>query len=195
MLHCTINQTLQTLTTGVHCFGEVTTSITPYDITLVRRKDKQAQMMVAGVPDQKLAAKATISTMFSSFKSTFLRPLPMAMNTNIPFVETIPLHVVLVFIDFTVFPVLTSTSWMRLSESDVTFNDRLYYTDPMRSEVVCCDINGTILWKFTDKSVLETPRGITVDDYGNVYVVCANPANVIVISPDNAISKMIATVH
>ena len=49
-LHCKINQTLQTLTTDVHCFGEVTTSITPCDITLVRRKDKQAQMMVAGVP-------------------------------------------------------------------------------------------------------------------------------------------------
>jgi hypothetical protein len=31
-LHCKINQTLQTLTTDVHCFGEVTTSITPCDI-------------------------------------------------------------------------------------------------------------------------------------------------------------------
>ena len=70
--------------------------------------------------------------------------------------------------------------WSRVT----SFNDRLYYTDSMRSEVVCCDINGTILWKFTDKSVLKTPRSITVDDYGNVYVVCANPANVIVISPD-----------
>jgi hypothetical protein len=35
----------------------------------------------------------------------------------------------------------------------------------MRSEVVCYDINGTILWTFTDKSVLKTPRSITVDDY------------------------------
>jgi adenosine/AMP kinase len=31
---------------------------------------------------------------------------------------------------------------------------------------------------------LKTPRGITVDDYGNVYVIDANPVNVIVISPD-----------
>jgi hypothetical protein len=48
MLHCKINQTLQTLTTDVHRFGDVTTSITPCDITLVRRKDQLAQMMVAG---------------------------------------------------------------------------------------------------------------------------------------------------
>jgi hypothetical protein len=54
-LHCKINQMLQTLTTDVHCFGEVTTSITPCDITLVRRKDKQAQMMVAGVPARSIS--------------------------------------------------------------------------------------------------------------------------------------------
>jgi hypothetical protein len=54
-LHCKINQTLQTLTTDVHCFGEVTTSITPCDITLVRRKDKQAQMMVAGGPSRSIS--------------------------------------------------------------------------------------------------------------------------------------------
>ena len=55
MLHCKINQTLQTLTTDVHCFGEVTTSITPCDITLVRRKDKQTQMMVAGGPSRSIS--------------------------------------------------------------------------------------------------------------------------------------------
>ena len=65
-----------------------------------------------------------------------------------------------------------------------SFKDRLYYTDSIRSEVVCCDINGTILWTFTDKSVLNAPSSITVDDYGHVYVVGANPVNVIVISPD-----------
>ena len=31
--------------------------------------------------------------------------------------------------------------WSRVT----SLNDRLYYTDSMRSEVVCCDINGTIL--------------------------------------------------
>jgi hypothetical protein len=54
-LHCKINQTLQTWTTDVHCFGEVTTSITPCDITLVKRKDTQAQMMVAGIPARSIS--------------------------------------------------------------------------------------------------------------------------------------------
>jgi sugar lactone lactonase YvrE len=71
--------------------------------------------------------------------------------------------------------------WSRVT----SFNDKLYYTtDSIRSEVMCCDINGTILWTFTDTSVLKTPRSISVDDYGNVYVIDANPVNVIVISPD-----------
>ena len=38
---------MQTLTTDVHRFGDVTTFITPCDITLVPRKDQLAQMMVA----------------------------------------------------------------------------------------------------------------------------------------------------
>ena len=63
-------------------------------------------------------------------------------------------------------------------------SDRLYYTDSNRNEVVCCDINGTILWTFTDTSVLKAPRSIDVDHYGNIYVVGCESINVIVISPD-----------
>jgi predicted RNase H-like nuclease (RuvC/YqgF family) len=55
MLHYKFNQTLQTLTTDVHCLGEVTTSITQCDITLVRKKDKQAQMMVVGGPSTSIS--------------------------------------------------------------------------------------------------------------------------------------------
>jgi DNA-binding beta-propeller fold protein YncE len=65
-----------------------------------------------------------------------------------------------------------------------SFNDRLYYTNSERNEVECCDINGTILWTFTDTSVLKAPRSIDVDEYGNVYVVGTDSVNVIVISPD-----------
>jgi hypothetical protein len=50
--------------------------------------------------------------------------------------------------------------------------------------VECTDINGTILWTFTDTSVLKAPRSIDVDEYGNVYVVGTDSVNVIVISPD-----------
>jgi outer membrane protein assembly factor BamB len=40
-------------------------------------------------------------------------------------------------------------SWSRVT----SFDDRPYHTNSKRDEVVCCDINGTILWTFTDKSV------------------------------------------
>ena len=262
-LHCKINQTLQTLTTDVHCFGEVTTSITPCDITLVRRKDKQAQMMVAGVPARSISnicikLKHQLTTggnditdcsILTGGKMAFINYIPafllilnvdgsqerkislrirdvsgiacidqntvavtsrsnnliqlVDLNTGktVKFINTITTcsgitstNGMLVFIaigkglrkvdlkDENIVEIVAFDAgiWSRVT----SFNDRLYYTDSMRCEVVCCDINGTILWKFTDKSVLKTPRSVTVDDYGNIYVVCANPANVIVISPD-----------
>jgi hypothetical protein len=57
--------------------------------------------------------------------------------------------------------------WSRVT----SFNDRLYYTNSKRTEVVCCDINGTILWTYRDTFLLKAPRSIDVDNYGNVYVV------------------------
>jgi hypothetical protein len=56
---------------------------------------------------------------------------------------------------------------------------------------VCCDINGTTLWTFTDTSVSKDQRSIAVDDYGNVYVVGPRSANVIVISPDGKKHKQL----
>ena len=262
-LHCKINQTLQTLTTDVHCFGEATTSITPCDITLVRRKDKQAQMMVAGVPARSISniclkLKHQLTTggnlitgcsILTGGKMAFFNSIPsfllilnvdgskerkvVLLTRNVLDVACIDQntlavtsdsHTFITLVDLntgkTVKSINTNTACSGITSINGTlvfsaigkglrtvdlkdeniveivafvadllsrvtsFNGRLYYTDPMRSEVVCCDINGTILWKFTDKSVLKTTRSVTVDDYGNVYVVCANPANVIVISPD-----------
>jgi hypothetical protein len=262
-LHCKINQTLQTLTTDVNCFGEMTTSITPCDITLVRRKDKQAQMMVAGVPARsisniclKLKHQLTTGgnditgcTILNGGKTTFINYNPavlIILNVDGSLELSIPLPIRNIFcvacidqntaaltsysekliylVDLssgealksintnTTCSGITSTNGMLvfcaigkglrkvdLKDENIveivafaadywsrvaSFNERLYYTDSIRGVVVCCDINGTILWTFTDKSVLKTPRSITVDDYGNVYVVGANPVNVIVISPD-----------
>jgi hypothetical protein len=262
-LHCKINQTLQTLTTDVHCFGEVTTSITPCDITLVRRKDKQAQMMVAGVPARSISniclkLKHQLTTggnlitscsILTGGKMAFFNSIPsfllilnvdgskerkvVLLTRNVLDVACIDQntlavtsdsHTFITLVDLntgkTVKSINTNTACSGITSINGTlvfsaigkglrtvdlkdeniveivafaadllsrvtsFNGRLYYTDPMLSEVVYCDVNGTILWKFTDKSVLKTTRSVTVDDYGNVYVVCANPANVIVISPD-----------
>ena len=262
-LHCKINQMLQILTTDVHCFGEVTTSITPCDSTLVRRKDKQAQMMVAGVPARsisniclklkhqlttggkdirgcsiltggKMAFINNNSAFFqilnvdgsqerkvsipiwhaldvacidqntaavTSFVDNFIQLVDIntgktvkRINTNTTCSGITPINGMLVFSaigkglrkvdlkDENIVEIVAFATdiWSRVT----SFNDRLYYTDSIRSEVVCCDIIGTILWTFTDKSALNAPSSITVDDYGHVYVVGANPVNVIVISPD-----------
>ena len=263
MLHCKIHQSLKTLTTDVHSFGEVTTSITPCDITLVRGKDKQAQMMVAGGPSTSISniclkLKHQLTTggnditgcsILTGGKMAFINFHPVYLlilnvdgskerNLSLPiwnaldvacidqntaaiasptgkFIQLVDLNTgktvkcintnttcssitstngMLVFCAFgkglrkvdlkdeniVEIVAFAADSWSRVT----SFNDRLYYTNSKRDEVVCCDINGTILWTFTDKSVLKDPRSITVDDYGHVYVVGANSTNVIVISPN-----------
>ena len=60
--------------------------------------------------------------------------------------------------------------------------DKLYYTST--DAVTYCNLQGTTQWEFSDKHILEGPRGISVDNDGNVYVVGRCSANVVVISPD-----------
>jgi DNA-binding beta-propeller fold protein YncE len=63
-----------------------------------------------------------------------------------------------------------------------TSGDKHYYTNT--NTVTCCDLHGTIQWEFKDNRVLPFPRGISVDNDGNVYVVGYISSNVVVISPD-----------
>ena len=263
MLHCKIHQTLKTLTTDVHCFGEVTTPITPCDITLERRSDKQAQMIVAGVPSRSIGNislklkqnltsgnnQITGCSILTGGKMIFIYYYPvylLILNADGSTDRKIPvqishgmdvacidqntaavtslvdnfIQVVDINTGKTVKRINTNTACSGITSINGTlvfsaigkglrkvdlkderiveivdfaagywsyvtsFNDRLYYTVSIRSEVVCCDINGTILWTFTDTSVLKRPLSIAVDDYGNVYVVSAKSVNVIVISPD-----------
>ena len=62
--------------------------------------------------------------------------------------------------------------------------DKLYYTDYYKDTVKCCDLDGTTQWEFKDKRVLKCPRGISIDNDANVYVVGCHSNNVVVISPD-----------
>ena len=62
--------------------------------------------------------------------------------------------------------------------------DKLYYTNTIINTVTCCDLHGTTQWEFKDNRVLQFPRGVSVDNDGNVYVVGYNSNNVVVISPD-----------
>jgi DNA-binding beta-propeller fold protein YncE len=55
--------------------------------------------------------------------------------------------------------------------------------------VTCCDLHGTTQWEFGDKRVLRGPRGISVDNDGNVYVVGCDSSNVVVISHDGQCDK------
>jgi DNA-binding beta-propeller fold protein YncE len=65
-----------------------------------------------------------------------------------------------------------------------TSGDKLYYTNCHTDTVTCCDLHGTTQWEFKDERVLENPRGISVDNNGNVYVVGCSSNNVVIISPD-----------
>ena len=65
-----------------------------------------------------------------------------------------------------------------------TSGEKLYYTDYQTGTVTCCDLHGTTKWEFKDEHVLQCPRGISVDNDGNVYVVGYHSKNVVVISPD-----------
>lgn len=45
-------------------------------------------------------------------------------------------------------------------------DNNLYYTNA--KTVSCCDMNGKAFWTFKDENILMSPRGIAVDNSGNV---------------------------
>ena len=49
-ISCNINTNLKNLATSIQSFGEVVVESTPCELTLIRKKDKQAQIMVADLP-------------------------------------------------------------------------------------------------------------------------------------------------
>jgi DNA-binding beta-propeller fold protein YncE len=65
-----------------------------------------------------------------------------------------------------------------------TSGDKLYYTNVFTHTVTCCDLHGITQWEFKDNRILKGPRGISVDNDGNVYIVCCESNNVVVLSPD-----------
>jgi WD40 repeat protein len=65
-----------------------------------------------------------------------------------------------------------------------TSEDKLYYTNTKNHTVTCCDLHGTTQWEFKGERRLQGPRGISLDNDGNVYVVGYESNNVVAISPD-----------
>ncbi|XP_071145095.1 uncharacterized protein [Mytilus edulis] len=78
--------------------------------------------------------------------------------------------------------------------SDVSltsFESKIYFCDPGKKTITCCDMEGKSIWTFKDDTVIRNPSGITVDGNGNVYVSNQGLNNVIVISADGTRSKQL----
>ncbi|XP_063418879.1 uncharacterized protein LOC134701675 [Mytilus trossulus] len=65
-----------------------------------------------------------------------------------------------------------------------SFGNTIYHTNPDDNTVTCYDLQGKIQWTFQNRSVLQTPAGISVDNDGNIYVVGRASKNVILVSSD-----------
>ncbi|XP_071123317.1 uncharacterized protein [Mytilus edulis] len=72
-------------------------------------------------------------------------------------------------------------------------NEKMYYSSYEYDTVVCCDLKGTPIWTFKNKSVLSYPSCISADKDGNVFVVGHGTQNVVVISSDGRTHKELLT--
>ncbi|CAC5399723.1 unnamed protein product [Mytilus coruscus] len=77
--------------------------------------------------------------------------------------------------------------------SIATHDGKIFYSDLQKNTVTCCSYSGVPLWELKNKSVLQRPRGITVDDKGNVFVLIMDSSIILVISPDGKQYRQIQT--
>ncbi|CAG2198363.1 unnamed protein product [Mytilus edulis] len=54
------------------------------------------------------------------------------------------------------------------------FDNKMFFTNDGTKSVTCCDMDGKTVWIFKDETILKCPRGLAVDNSGNVYVACRN---------------------
>jgi len=260
---------LETITSSIQKFGEVVVESKPCELTLARKKDKQAQMMVAdlsppmSVDNIQLKLKQQINikgiwirgcsflpdgrmvlscystdtvrfineegvecfqivkdkTGFCTYDTVYIKD-----NNSVAVSSGREINRCITIIDLESREVMTTISmdtpifgmvvrgrtiyycaWdeglkmLNLSDKTVsdiissdmsgiyyvaTSGDKLYYTDEHTHSVTCCDLHGTTQWKFKDECVLRGPRGISVDNDGNVYVAGRSSNNVVVFSSD-----------
>jgi len=62
--------------------------------------------------------------------------------------------------------------------------EKLFETNNGTSIATCYTITGKQLWEYKDVSVVNGPRGVTVDNNSNVYVTLCNSNKVVVLEPD-----------
>ncbi|XP_052093244.1 uncharacterized protein LOC127729462 [Mytilus californianus] len=70
------------------------------------------------------------------------------------------------------------------------WSDKLYFINEDNA-VTCCDLQGGIKWKLELDAFLREPRGITVDNYGRVYISGYTSNNIGVISPDGSKHRLL----
>ncbi|CAC5388346.1 unnamed protein product [Mytilus coruscus] len=78
-----------------------------------------------------------------------------------------------------------------VSRSITESNSTLYSVKKDANTIVCHKRNEDVLWTFTDEEVLKRPRGISVDEHGNVIVAGVESNNVIMISSDGTKHKIL----
>ncbi|XP_052074245.1 uncharacterized protein LOC127712081 [Mytilus californianus] len=70
-----------------------------------------------------------------------------------------------------------------LQETYLTANENnLFLSDYHRDTVTCYDFSGKVVWTFSDKAILENPRGIALDDRSNVYIAGSMSNNVVIMT-------------
>ena len=72
-----------------------------------------------------------------------------------------------------------------------TCREKIYQTNRNTNTVTCYTIKGDKLWEYKDESLLKDPRGVTVDNNGNVYVTSHSSGSVVVLEPDGRQGRQI----
>ncbi|CAG2185338.1 unnamed protein product [Mytilus edulis] len=71
------------------------------------------------------------------------------------------------------------------------FKNKFYMTNEDNHTVTSFDNKGNVIWAYKDDVNMNTPRGISVDNSGNVFVASQGSNNVTIISPDGSRAKQI----
>ncbi|VDI36891.1 Hypothetical predicted protein [Mytilus galloprovincialis] len=71
------------------------------------------------------------------------------------------------------------------------FKNKFYVTNHTNHTVTSFDDKGSVIWAYKDDVNMKTPRGISVDNNGNVFVASERSNNVIMISHDGSRAKQI----
>ncbi|CAG2246605.1 unnamed protein product [Mytilus edulis] len=201
------------ITASVQEFGEINVSSDPCDFTIQKRKDRQAQIMVAlstrNIDNLTVTLQKRIKTELSDVRGCAQLPgeckeISIVDLNNHKLKKSLAVNSFnhgVVYKDEHLIYCAREKGLQMISINDdsitnvtnsnlpyyayvTTFGDKLFYTKFDNDSVTCCDYKGNTIWTFRDISVLSAPLGISVDNDGCVYVVGFDSNNVVVISPD-----------